>query len=525
MWIFIGVVFDGNTIVEGTLKTRDWVTSTITINDLLTNNGTIENSNSPLYLNINGNLINNGTISNTTITMTGTSDQFISCLNGNSIGTQNFNDSDNSSKVILAGKTSFSGTNLDLSGGRIDCAGYELEFINNAKVNNTEIEDAVLTGTIYIDNNNVHFYGLTVNKGTLRNYDWEIISTYIHGDTYNNETIMKSNSDFYIECEGDIVNNGSWTNNRTTLKGTGDQTIYLINNQEITGNVYFNALNAGAPYQWYFNGSVLNSADFNGETTNELSWLVPVSETWYGDFYCQTGAGPSKTITLRGGIIMDIRVILEGAYNGTDMNTTLNENNKIPLTQPYNTAPWNYNGTESVAAIPAGVVDWVLVELRETSGDPETATPGTMIMQRALFLNSDGEVVDLQGNREIKFDIPTVYDNLYIIVWHRNHLGVMTANPVSLDTAPILYDFSAAEGNAYGNSDGHKNLGGGVFGMYAGDANSDGDINNNDKVTWGLNAGTKGYKSADLNLDTQIDNKDKNEIWVENINKQTQVPD
>jgi hypothetical protein len=145
-------------------------------------------------------------------------------------------------------------------------------------------------------------------------------------------------------------------------------------------------------------------------------------------------------------------------------------------------------------------------------------------MQRALFLNSDGEVVDLQGNREIKFDIPTVYDNLYMIVWHRNHLAVMTANPVTFDVAPVVYDFSAAEGNAYGGSDGHKDLGGGVYGMYAGDANSDGDINNIDKTTWGANAGTKGYKTTDMNFDNQVDNQDKNEIWIGNFNKHTQVP-
>jgi hypothetical protein len=145
-------------------------------------------------------------------------------------------------------------------------------------------------------------------------------------------------------------------------------------------------------------------------------------------------------------------------------------------------------------------------------------------MQRALFLNSDGGVVNLQGTREMKFDIPTVNNNLYMIVWHRNHLGVMTADPISLDIAPVVYDFSAAEGNAYGGSDGHKDLGEGVYGMYAGDANSDGDINNNDKAFWGLNAGTKGYKSADLNFDTQVDNNDKNEIWVGNLNEGSQVP-
>ncbi len=520
-----GVTFNGNTIVEDTLQTRTSVHSTLTVNDLLTNNGVIRNSNYQLYLNVYGDIINNGEWANNNINMAADYDQYISCLNGNVFSVGSFSDADNSSLIICTDNVGFSGTSFNLTNGRISCAGFELGFTDNARVNSSEIENAVLTGIVYVDNNDVHFYGRTTNNGTIRNVDSEHLTTHFHGDIFNNGIITKSNYNFYIECEGHIVNNGTWTNNRTTLNGDEDQLIYLINNQEITGQVYFDALNAGSPYQWYYESAVLDSPDFSGETSNSLIWLVPVSENWSGDFYCQTGAGQSRTITVQGGLIFDISVILETAYNGTNMNTTLNDNGIIPSSQPYNVAPWNYNGTESVASIPAGVVDWVLVELRETSGGPETATTGTMIMQRALFLNSDGGIVDLQGTREMKFDIPTVNDNLYMIVWHRNHLGVMIANPVSLDVAPVVYDFSAAEGNAYGGSDGHKDLGGGVYGMYTGDANSDGNINNNDKVTWGLNAGTKGYKTTDLNFDNQVDNQDKNDVWVPNNGKGSQVPD
>jgi hypothetical protein len=344
-----GVVLNGNTFVEDTLQTRQNENSTITANDLITNNGLIQNSNYQLYFNVNGDIVNNGLWINTSITMTGISDQYISCLNGNSFGVGAFYDSDNSSKTISAGNVSFSGTNLNLSSGRLDCEGYELEFINGAKINDSEIEEAVLVGTTYIDNNNVHFYGRTTNNGTFRNVLNENRTTYFHGDIYNNGTILNPNYSLYILCEGNIVNNGTWTNIRTTLNGNDDQFIYLINNQEITGQVYFDALSAGSPYQWYYESAVLDSPDFNGETSNSLIWLVPVSENWSGDFYCQTGAGQSRTITIQGGLIFDISVILEAAYNGTDMSTTLNDNGIIPLSQPYNVTPWNYNGTESVA--------------------------------------------------------------------------------------------------------------------------------------------------------------------------------
>ena len=93
------------------------------------------------------------------------------------------------------------------------------------------------------------------------------------------------------------------------LVGSNDQHIYLLNNQEVTGTVVFDALSAGSPYQWYYEGGILNSTSFTGETGNSLTWSDPVSSTWYGDFYCQTGAGQSRTITVEGGLILDLAVL------------------------------------------------------------------------------------------------------------------------------------------------------------------------------------------------------------------------
>ena len=50
------------------------------------------------------------------------------------------------------------------------------------------------------------------------------------------------------------------------------------------------------------------------------------------------------------------------------MITELSNNGFIPSQQPYNIAPWNYNGNESLPAGQAGLsVDWVLVEFRSCS--------------------------------------------------------------------------------------------------------------------------------------------------------------
>ncbi len=115
------------------------------------------------------------------------------------------------------------------------------------------------------------------------------------------------------------------------------------------------------------------------------------------------------------------KVYLQGAYNGADMNTNLQNNSLLPLAQPYAGV---YSGTESVVSIPADVVDWVLVQLR----NPST----TVIAERAAFLKKDGNVVDLDGSSAVSF--PNVAaGNYYVAIKHRNHLGVMTNMPVLLD--------------------------------------------------------------------------------------------
>ena len=76
-------------------------------------------------------------------------------------------------------------------------------------------------------------------------------------------------------------------------------------------------------------------------------------------------------------VTLELKVFLEGPFNGISMDTELNVHNLLPLTQPYNVAPWNYAGTEQVGSIPnPEIVDWVLVELRETPGGANNCNIG-----------------------------------------------------------------------------------------------------------------------------------------------------
>ena len=54
------------------------------------------------------------------------------------------------------------------------------------------------------------------------------------------------------------------------------------------------------------------------------------------------------TLHVVSGFNLALKAMLEGPVSGSVMLTPLNLGGMIPLSQPYNMFPWNYNGTESI---------------------------------------------------------------------------------------------------------------------------------------------------------------------------------
>jgi carboxypeptidase T len=221
---------------------------------------------------------------------------------------------------------------------------------------------------------------------------------------------------------------------------------------------------------------------------------------------------------------LDLTVLLEGPFFGTEMSTTLNTSGLLPLNQPYNTTPWNYSGTESVPVIPnVNVVDWVLVELRDAA-TAATATPATRIARMAGFLLSDGSVVAMDGSSNLLFS-NSIIQQLFVVIYHRNHLGVLSANGLSQAGGVYSYNFSTGAGQVYLGSNYHKEIAPGIWGELSGNTDGDISIAQDDKdVLWDLQAGTTGYKAPDLNLDGQVNNLDKDSYWVPNLGGGSSVP-
>jgi hypothetical protein len=101
----------------------------------------------------------------------------------------------------------------------------------------------------------------------------------------------------------------------------------------------------------------------------------------------------------------------------------------------------------------------------------------------------------------------------------------MSNNAITGSGGVYSYDFSSGVNQVYGGLAGHKQLTSSVWGMFSGDGDHNGTIGDGDKSTlWETQAGTKGYMFSDYNLDSESNNIDKDDFWVPNIGKGTQVP-
>jgi len=93
---------------------------------------------------------------------------------------------------------------------------------------------------------------------------------------------------------------------------------------------------------------------------------------------------------------------------------------------------------------------------------------------------------------------------------------------VSLGPEPDLYDFTTSSSKAYG-ADALADLGGGKWGLYAGDSDENGTINVLDYGNVVNNLFDTGYKLGDLDLNGVINVLDYSKT-NNNMFKSTQVP-
>ncbi|GAB5526549.1 MAG: hypothetical protein Roseis2KO_44210 [Roseivirga sp.] len=240
-----------------------------------------------------------------------------------------------------------------------------------------------------------------------------------------------------------------------------------------------------------------------------------------------TSLGADQTFTTTNSapssITLAATVYLEGAFNGTNLNTTLNAN--IPTSQPYSIN--GHAGAETAGSIPANAVDWVLVELRE-AGSAAAALSATKVGSAAGILMNDGTIKATDGTSDLTVALSgNTGSDFFIVIYHRNHLPVMSASAISESSSVYTIDFTSTAANAHAGVTGLASLSGSKFGMLAGDADGDGDVDATDLTTWqNQNGITFSYNTTngDFNLDGEINAVDRNDFQQKNNSKASQVP-
>ena len=405
---------------------------------------------------------------------------------------------------------------IDASSNTTGIVGNALEFDGSNKVD-------------VLDDSSLYFYpgeGLAIEMWVKTTRSGAPVLLGKRGGGYSHYHIgFNAENKLYFEIRdslgsiafinGPILNDGLWhhvagvidrTNNRLRIYADGVGT-FISKTFHSSGFYNYDPLTIGYYKNTFFYEGLLDEvAIYNRRvlgTEIARHYISGLARKGYTDNY----------------VLVRAKALLQGPYNSVTgiMDTAFKVNNLIPKTvHPYGSAPWNYNGLERIVSYPDSVVDWVLVELRDSTN------PATVVATRAAFIKKDGSIIDILpytilGVSDVIF--PEVSSgHYYVAIKHRNHLAMMSNKTIALSKTAFLYDFTDSLSKAYTTSSSPMaNLGGGKFGMWAGDINQDKQITTSDYAQWYNSAfiGDSGYKKTDLNMDSQVNISDYT-MWFRN---------
>ena len=212
------------------------------------------------------------------------------------------------------------------------------------------------------------------------------------------------------------------------------------------------------------------------------------------------------------GVRLALKVFLDGAYDtGTGLMRDDLRTAWVPVTEPYTALGFAQAADGGGETMQSGVssrsgadaiVDWVQLELRSASA------PATLLATRAALLQRDGDVVAEDGTSPVAFLANS--GNYHVVLKHRNHLGVMTAAPISLGANAAVLDLTQPSTPTYGTE--ARRTVGGISTLWSGNVLRDsalrytGASNDRDPILTAIGgtvptATATGYRSEDVNMD------------------------
>jgi len=228
-----------------------------------------------------------------------------------------------------------------------------------------------------------------------------------------------------------------------------------------------------------------------------------------------------QVVNVTAPVVQDLPIALSAFLQGpltsaTSMSDGLRSAGVIPLTEPFTALGFNHMGSggETIdplvlglqPPVPGNVVDWVFVELRRKED------PTIVVQTRCGLIRQNGSITSTSGFGNIRFLAEA--GDYYVAVRHRNHLGVMTAEPVALSATGASLDLRPPSTSTYGST--AQALAFGRTALWCGDVNGDGELkytgsgNDRDPIlvaiggTIPTNTLQNVYVSEDVNFDAQV---------------------
>ncbi|WGZ93323.1 MAG: SdrD B-like domain-containing protein [Candidatus Thiothrix putei] len=402
-------------------------------------------------------------------------------------------------------------------GATLDCATVKFLTSNviitkSARDNNEAEARATLPGTLPPAGN----YELPLDKDQDNVYELQITATTADGKKYVrdlNVRVMDINEAPSITSASLVLTNEDSNADVMMVQAqdpdVGDKLTYRISSGADSSHFEINATTGILRFR------AIPDYDAPMDANRDNTYEIEITVTDKG------GLSSKKLFQIRivnntadDGVVINVRALLQGPYDNKTalMSANLNTLGLLPNKHPYQA--FGHAGAETLSTMLKettgnnAVVDWALVELR--------TSPGSVVASRAVILQRDGDLVDAQtGSPNLHF-ANIKAGNYYVSVRHRNHLGVVSASPVSLDNSAKMLDFAASSTVVRGEES--RFVSGKLAWMWAGDINGShtltangpgndvtsllsGVITSMDNLQGNTNHILSGYLATDLNFD------------------------
>ncbi len=426
-------------------------------------------------------------------------------LNGDAMPNVEMAKTTSAGKVTLLGNASING-NLEFTGtgnNKIDLGDFDLSLATTSIVSATTDHTTngyVVTGGTgrLIKAVGAGASPIAMEIGDLSKYSpLQVSMTGNAAGNVSARTAISSLNPKYNDADAYI--NREWIVSTPTVTSTSLVGTYNLNSPtDVVGtqsNIKGCTFAGGG--EWNFNGFAGSGNTVTATTTSNTD-VVLSGQNFFGK--------------------ANLKVFLQGPYNATNgnMNTTLNS--LLPTNEtPYVASPFLAPSLSGKTIIkPANAVDWIMIEVRDKDN------PSTLISKTSGFLLQDGSIVSYD-NKPLR--MKDAIAKGHIVIKHRNHLAIRTPDNADPNLRGLdlvsnqLHNFKTGTDQAYTitgmgapTNSNMKLLDVGVYGMWAGDINQDGDIkynlSDNDRALIytaiggaSQNSTITGYRIEDLNLD------------------------